>query len=98
MAVATFVTRIAPFLFFSKLKGNQVMNFVGRYLPLMVMPILVIYSLKDISMSPNDMVPGAAGVAIVVVLHLWQSNALLSIGTGTAAFVLLKHYNLSLPF
>lgn len=99
MALATFATRIFPFVFFTKLKDNQIMGFIGHYLPLMVMPILVVYSLKDTTLSPpSDAVPEAIAVAVVVAIHLWRSNALLSIGAGTAVFVLLKHYSSSLPF
>ena len=93
MASATFLTRLAPFVFFSKLKDNPAMNFVGRYLPLMVMPILAVYSLKDATISPiKGAIPEAAGVLAVVAVHLWRANVLFSIAIGTAVFVWLKHY------
>lgn len=99
MAAATFATRIIPFVFFAKLKDNQAISFAGRYLPLMVMPILVVYSLKDTKVSPPaGSLPEVVAVAVVVTVHLWRANALLSIGLGTAAFVALKHYSAALPF
>jgi branched-subunit amino acid transport protein AzlD len=99
MAAATFATRIVPFVFFTKLKDNQSLSFVGRYLPLMVMPILVVYSLKDTPLSPlSSAIPEVVSVVTVIAIHLWRSNALLSIGIGTAVYVLLKHYGASLPF
>lgn len=93
MAAATFLTRLVPFLFFSKLNDNLTMSFVGRYLPLMVMPILVVYSLKDATISPiKGAIPEATAVLAVVAIHLWRANVLFSIVTGTAVFVWLKHY------
>lgn len=97
MTAATFVTRLVPFVFFSKLKDSRAMIFVGRYLPLMVMPILVVYSLKDTTILPvKSAIPEAVAVAAVVGVHLWRANALLSIALGTAVFVWLKHYS-SMP-
>lgn len=99
MAIATFATRLVPFVFFAKLKDSSAMIFVGRYLPLMVMPILVVYSLKDISISPiNNAFPEALAVVAVIAFHLWRANALLSIALGTAVFIWLKHYSSTSPF
>lgn len=99
MAIATFATRIVPFVFFTKLKDNQALSFVGRYLPLMVMPILVVYSLKDTTLSPpSSAIAEAAAVCTVIAIHLWRSNVLFSIGIGTAVYVLLKHHGALMAF
>ncbi len=63
---------------------------LGAYLPPAIMAILVIYCLKDSSFaSLGGWLPQAVGVALTAALHLWRRNTLLSIGVGTAVYMLL---------
>lgn len=63
---------------------------LGAYLPPAIMAILVIYRLKDSSFaSLGGWLPQAVGVALTAALHLWRRNTLLSIGVGTAVYMLL---------
>ncbi|NLP14664.1 MAG: branched-chain amino acid transporter AzlD, partial [Clostridium sp.] len=52
--------------------------------------LLVVYCLKNVSFisSPYG-IPEAIAVFCVVVLHLWKNNTLLSIGFGTAVYMVL---------
>ena len=51
--------------------------------------MLVAYLLRDVpSQAPAAAAVTVAAALGVAVLHLWRSNALLSIFTGTAAYVL----------
>jgi branched-subunit amino acid transport protein AzlD len=89
---ATALTRFAPFLFLGSLATDPRLGYLGRNLPVMVMPILVVYA-----MSPTKFVDfGFAGsqilaVLITVLLHVWKRNVFLSIFGGTAAYLLFKH-------
>ena len=89
-AAVTFFTRAAPFLFFSKNKPSPAIMYIQRYIPPMVMTILVIYCLKDIEWTayPHGF-PALLGVALTAILHLWKRNALLSIFSGTALYMFL---------
>ncbi len=94
-AVAAFslvilATRAFPFLLFSRREPPAVLRFIERFIPSAVMAILVVYCLKDIAWAAWP--SGArelAGIAAVVVLHLWKKNAMLSIFGGTAFYMLL---------
>ena len=84
MAAVTFFTRAVPFLFFRGKTPPQIVGYAGRYIPPIVMTLLVMYSLKDVSWNKLPYgAPEAAAVVLVAVLHLWKRNALLSIFGGT---------------
>lgn len=90
-AVVTFVLRAIPFVVFS---GNREMPpFIKRIADLMpaaIMAVLVIYCIKgDIAVLSMNSAVTAVSVLVVVVLHLWKRNILLSIFGGTAVYMML---------
>ena len=90
-AVVTFVLRAIPFVVFS---GNGEMPpFIKRIADLMpaaIMAVLVIYCIKgDIAVLSMNSAVTAVSVLVVVVLHLWKRNILLSIFGGTAVYMML---------
>lgn len=90
-AVVTFVLRAIPFVVFS---GNREMPpFIKRIADLMpaaIMAVLVIYCIKgDIAALSMNSAVTAVSVLVVVVLHLWKRNILLSIFGGTAVYMML---------
>lgn len=91
IALATMITRFVPFLFFGKKrKIPGFVLFMEKYMPGMVMMILVIYCLQDV--SPQKIGPSLNLIlasAMVVVAHLWKKNALISIFGGTALYMFL---------
>ena len=49
--------------------------------------------LKDISFAAAPFgIPECIGCAVVIVLHLWKRNTLLSIGLGTLSYMLLVQF------
>lgn len=91
VAGCTFITRVLPFLFFGGTKEvPKAVNYLGKILPPAIMATLVVYCLKSMSFTIAPY--GAAeilSVALVIVLHLWKRNNLLSIGLGTACYMIL---------
>ena len=95
-AVVTIVLRALPFVCFGGKKGVfgvqllPEVRLLGETLPPAIMAALVVYCLKSV---PFGTFGGGArqliAVATVVALHLWKKNTLLSIGVGTALFMLL---------
>lgn len=91
-AVATFLTRVTPFLFLSRHSDHPFILHLGRYLPAAVMSLLVVIFL----LRSADWRPPLFGVdallpsALVVVLHLWRRNALLSILAGTISYMVIR--------
>jgi len=91
-AVATFATRIIPFLFFERHTEHPLIKHLGRFLPAAVMALLATVFLQR-SGDWAATVPGADAIlagALVGIIHLWRRNALLSIATGTAAYMLIR--------
>lgn len=91
MGLVILSTRALPFLLFSRRDPPRIVRFIERFIPPMVMAVLVVYCLKDIQWTawPSGIAELLA-LAVVTVLHLWKKNAMLSIFGGTAFFMLLK--------
>lgn len=91
VAIANIFTRAFPFILFGrKKKIPLVVIYLGKYLPPAIIATLVIYCLKDVKiMSGSHGLPELLSVAVVAGLHLWKKNILLSIGIGTALYMLL---------
>lgn len=88
MAAATFVTRALPFWLFQD-QQHPVVLFLGRYLPPAVMTLLVMYCLKGVQWTTGTHgLPELVSLAVVVSAHLLFKNALISIFSGTAVYML----------
>ncbi|MBE5852799.1 MAG: branched-chain amino acid transporter AzlD [Lachnospiraceae bacterium] len=90
-SVCTILLRAFPFLLFGgKREIPDIIHYLGRVLPPAIMVILVIYCMKGISFltSPYGL-PELLSVVIVVLLHVWKRNILLSVGIGTALYMFL---------
>ena len=89
MSVVTILLRAAPFLVFKK-KAPAYIIYLGRVLPAAIIGMLVIYCLKDINLlSAPFGAPELIAGLLVVGLHAWKRNILLSILAGTASYMLL---------
>jgi branched-subunit amino acid transport protein AzlD len=91
VAGLTFLIRYLPFALFSNLaRPSAVLADLGRILPPAVIAILVVYCLKTIDFrQTGSFIPQLAAILIVVLLHGWKRNNLLSIGVGTACYMLM---------
>lgn len=90
MGLVTLFCRAAPFLFFRSRKPPAVLDYLQRYMPPMIMTILVLNGLKgiDFSKAPWGLAE-LVSVAVTAGLHLWRRNVLLSIGIGTALYMVM---------
>ena len=90
MAAATVITRFLPFWLPGRWLDNGFVRTLKTGLPAVILLLLVVYSLKDtpVTTSPWGL-PEALSLALVLGLHLWKRNALLSIGVGTALYMVL---------
>ena len=91
VALVTMVLRFLPFLIFGENRQTPpVIAYLGRVLPFAIMGMLVVYCLKDVTLTAAPFgIPEAIGCAAVALLHLWKRNTLLSIGAGTVLYMLL---------
>ena len=90
-ALVTAATRFLPFLIFgTKRETPPFITYLGKVLPYAVMAMLVVFCLKNVSfLSASHGIPEAIACALVVLLHVWKKNTLLSIVGGTACYMLL---------
>ena len=91
VAAGTQLTRWLPFLLFPEKKDPPAwVLYLGRVLPAAMMGLLVIYCLRNVSLlsAPHGL-PELLSIAAVVLLHRRKGNVLLSIGGGTAIYMIL---------
>lgn len=88
-AGVTCLIRFAPFVLFDR--GEQLPNWIqylGNSLPPAIMSVLLVYCLRGIDFTEGTYgLPELISVLAVVLLHLWKRNTLLSIGVGTALYM-----------
>lgn len=90
MGAATAATRFLPFWLPARWLDLRLVRTLKNALPGVILLLLVIYSLKDTPLvrAPWGL-PEALSLALVIALHLWRRNALLSIAGGTAVYMVL---------
>lgn len=90
--LATFATRVIPFLFLSRHHEHPLLLHIGRYLPAAVMALLVVVFLMRSATwtSPAFGADALIPCAVVILLHVWRRNALLSIVAGTALYMAIQ--------
>ncbi|MFH1513637.1 MAG: branched-chain amino acid transporter permease [Bacillota bacterium] len=90
----TLATRFLPFILFpSKKPAPKYVQYLGKMLPSAALGLLVIYSFKDVSIPGGSHgIPELIATIIVVLLHLWKRQMLLSIAGGTIVYMLLKQF------
>lgn len=91
VVLGTMLTRFLPFLLFPAGRPTpKYIQYLGRVLPAAVFGLLVVYCLKNVSLfSGSHGLPEMLSIALVVLLHLWRRQMLLSIAGGTLAYMLL---------
>lgn len=94
VVLGTMVTRFLPFILFPGDKPTpKYIQYLGKVLPAAVFGLLVIYSLKDVSiLGGSHGIPELIAIAVVVVLHLWKRQMLLSIAAGTVCYMMLVQF------
>ena len=91
IVLVTMLTRFLPFMLFPAGKPTpKYIQYLGKVLPAAVFGLLVVYCLKDVSIFSNSHgLPELIAIAVVVLLHLWKRQMLLSIAGGTICYMLL---------
>jgi branched-subunit amino acid transport protein AzlD len=94
VVLGTMITRFLPFILFPGDKPTpSYVQYLGRVLPAAVLGMLVIYCLKDVSIFTGSRgIPEFIGVAVVVLLHFWKKQMLLSIAAGTVIYMILVQF------
>ena len=94
VVLGTGVTRFLPFLLFPAGRPTpKYVQYLGKVLPAAVFGLLVVYSLKDVSiLTGSHGIPELISIVLVIVLHVWKRQMLLSIAGGTVCYMLLVQF------
>ncbi len=93
MAVANYITRVFPFLFFINKKPPHIIIFVEKNFPPIIMSILIFYSLSSIDFTKAPY--GAKEIISIIItalLHYRFKNYLVSIFGGTIFYMFLIQF------
>ena len=88
MGIATFITRALPFVALAQVRSHSILDRFGRSLPPMIMVVLVCFGLMSLEIESVDR-GGLSALAlfIVITLHAFFRQPLLSILGGTGVYV-----------
>ena len=94
VVLGTVITRFLPFFAFP---GNRptpaYVRYLGKVLPAAALGLRVVYCLKDVNLlAGSHGLPEFLAVAVVVGLHAWKRQMLLSIAGGTLVYMLLVQF------
>ena len=91
VALGTMATRFLPFLIFPAGKETpKFVQYLGKALPGAVFGLLLVYCLKHVSfLTGSHGLPEIIAIAVVIGLHLWKRQMLLSVAGGTICYMLL---------
>lgn len=94
VVLGTMLTRFLPFLLFPAGKPTpKYIQYLGSVLPAAVFGLLIVYCLKNVSLlTGSHGLPELISIAVVVALHLWKRQMLLSIAGGTVCYMLLVQF------
>ena len=92
MAIGTALLRFSPFVIFRRRLPAYVV-YLGKVLPPAIIGMLVVYCLRNTAIleAPHG-VPELIAVSVIVLLHVWKRNTLLSILSGTITYIVLVQY------
>lgn len=91
VVLGTVITRFLPFIIFPAGKETpKYLKYLGEVLPAAIFGFLVVYCLKGVSLlTGSHGLPELIALAVVIGLHLWRRQLLLSISVGTVCYMLL---------
>lgn len=91
VVLGTAATRFLPFLVFPAGKPTpKYIQYLDKVLPAAVFGLLVIYCLKDVDiLGGSHGIPELISIVLVIVLHVWKRQMLLSIAGGTVCYMFL---------
>ena len=94
ISLGTMSMRFLPFLIFPAGKPTpKYIQYLGKVLPGAVFGMLVVYCLKNVSVTSFPFgIPELIGIAVTAVLHLWKKQMILSMGAGTIVYMILVQF------
>ena len=94
VVLGTMLTRFVPFFVFPAGKPTpKDVQYLGNVLPPAVFGLLIIYCLKNVSIfTGSHAIPELLAITLVIALHTWKRQMLLSIAGGTIFYMILVQF------
>lgn len=94
MVIITYILRAGPFMIWGgKRKVPDIVLWFGDVLPYAAMMMLVVYALKNTTLSEfggvNGWMPALVATVVTSGTYVWKRNSFLSILIGTILFMVL---------
>ena len=90
ITLGTMLTRFTPFFLFPDSKKPPQ---IVIYLPPAMMGLLVVYCLRNVKILVGSHgIPELISIVIIILLHKWKNNVLLSILGGTICYMILVQF------
>ena len=91
VVLGTALTRFLPFLIFPSGRPTpKYIQYLGKVLPAAVFGLLVVYCLRNADLlSGSHGLPELLSILLVIGLHVWKRQMLLSIAGGTIFYMFL---------
>ncbi len=91
ISLVTMLLRFLPLWIFGNGKQTpQLIQYLGKVLPYAIMGMLVVFCLKGVSLTSAPFgLPELLACAVVVGLHVWKRNTVISIVGGTVVYMIL---------
>ena len=92
--LGTMLTRFVPFFVFPAGKPTpKYVQYLGNVFPPAVFGLLIIYCLKNVSIfTGSHAIPELLAITLVIALHTWKRQMLLSIAGGTIFYMILVQF------
>ncbi len=93
-AVCTVLLRAVPFLIFGGKKAvPEGIRYLGTYLPAAIMAVLAVYCLRGVQLlRGNHGAPELIATGLVILLHSWKKNILLTVFLGTVGYMIMIQF------
>jgi branched chain amino acid efflux pump len=89
-SAVTWALRAVPFALLAPLRHSSLLPYLAERMPVGVMAILTVYTLRHVDLvDVGSVVPASVGMVVTAALHLWRGNMILSLGGGTALYVVM---------
>lgn len=94
VVLGTVITRFTPFIVFPANKpAPKYVQYLGKALPAAALGMLVIYCFKGVDLlGGSHGIPELISLVVIVALHVWKRQMLISIAGGTLVYMLLVNF------
>lgn len=86
----TWALRALPFVMLAPLRESRLLTFLGERMPVGIMLILAVYTLREVELAKStEVVAAIVALGVTIGIQLWRRKMIHSIFAGTAVYVVL---------